>query len=121
MSYRLVSFLIGCFLINSVLADPPVLKNDPQRPVADISKDLGVSQDEFVSCFNNVKPTPGGGRPESAERVHSNKKVLLSCLKGFNTEITNESLDTVMDRYRPGGRDAQRPVYYRPDAQRPSH
>jgi len=110
MSYRLVSFLISCFFINSVLANPSVLKNDPQRPVEDISRDLGVTQDEFVSCFNNVNPTPGGARPESTERVQTNKKVLLSCLKGFNSEITNESLDRVMDRYRPGGRDAQRPL-----------
>ncbi len=110
MSYRSVSFLIGCVFISTVIANPPVLKNDPRRPVEKISRDLGVAPDEFVTCFNNVNPTPGGARPESAERVHSNKKVLLSCLQKYNPEITNDSLDTVMDRYRPGGKEAQRPL-----------
>jgi hypothetical protein len=35
--------------------------------------------------------------------------VLLSCLQKVNPTITNDSLDTVMDRYRPGGREAQMP------------
>ncbi|KJY83444.1 hypothetical protein TW81_09975 [Vibrio galatheae] len=92
-----------------VSANPTVLKNDPNRPVDKVSKDLGVSEEQFVACFNNVNPTPGGDRPESSERVHANKAVLLPCLQKANPHITNDMLDTVMDRYRPGGRDAQKP------------
>lgn len=87
-----------------------VMKNDPKRPVADISKDLGITPEQFIACFNNVSPTPGGNRPESGERVRANKAVLLPCLQEANAEITNERLDTVMDRYRPGGHEAQVPM-----------
>ena len=92
------------------MANPSVLKNDPKRPVNEISRDLDVTPAQFVECFNNVNPTPGGARPESAERVHANKAVLLPCLQQANPAITNDSLDAVMDRYRPGGRAAQEPM-----------
>lgn len=91
-------------------AEPAVLKNDPQRPVDKISRDLGVSEDQFVECFSHVNPTPGGNRPESSERVQANKAVLLPCLQKANPAISNHLLDTVMDRYRPGGRAAQEPM-----------
>ena len=90
--------------------EPSVMKNDPRRPVKEISRDLGVTPDQFVACFDNVNPTPGGARPESPDRVHANKAVLLPCLQKANPAITNDSLDAVMDRYRPGGRSAQEPV-----------
>jgi len=86
-----------------------VLRNDPKRPVGAIAKDLGVTTDQFVACFNRVNPTPGGGRPTS-ERAHANKSALLPCLQAANPTITNDRLDEVMDRYRPGGREAQRPT-----------
>ena len=49
-----------------------------------------------------------GGRP-GREKVHSNKSVLLNCLQSANFSLTNDQLDAVMDRYRPGGRAAQAP------------
>lgn len=91
-------------------ADPQMLRNDPKRPINEISRDLGITPKQFVECFNNVNPRPGGNRPESGERVQANKQVLLPCLQKANPSITNDSLDTVMDRYRPGGREAQVPV-----------
>ena len=103
------SLLISCVFVTSAMASPSVLKNDPKRPVGKISADLKISADQFVSCFSHVNPTPGGDRPESGERVHANKKVLLSCLQQHNSHITNDSLDRVMDKYRPGGRAAQVP------------
>ncbi|CAO3428681.1 hypothetical protein [Azospirillum doebereinerae] len=89
-------------------ADPAFLPNDPKRPVEAISRDLGIRPEQFVACFNDVRPAPNGSRP-TAERVHANKAVLLGCLQRANPAITNDGLDTVMDRYRPGGREAQRP------------
>ena len=105
--------LLSCGAIlprHAAAADPPVLKNDPRRPVAAISHDLGVTPEQFVACFDNVHPMPGGTRPESAARVHANKAVLLPCLQKANPAITNDILDQVMDRYRPGGRAAQQPL-----------
>ncbi|MCG5238664.1 hypothetical protein ACIU1J_23040 [Azospirillum doebereinerae] len=89
-------------------ADPAFLPNDPKRPVEAISRDLGVRPEQFVACFNDVRPAPNGDRPTAA-RVHANKAVLLGCLQRANPAITNDGLDTVMDRHRPGGREAQRP------------
>lgn len=107
---HLAVLTLGLLIASLSYANPPMLKNDPKRPVDKISHDLGVSEQEFVECFNHVNPTPGGGRPESRERVHANKKVLLSCLQKANPDITNDSLDRVMDRHRPGGRKAQEPL-----------
>lgn len=87
-----------------------MLKNDPRRPVAAIAQDLGVTAVQFVACFSAVNPMPAGGRPESAQRVKANKGVLLTCLQLANPAITNDSLDRVMDRYRPGGHAAQVPL-----------
>lgn len=110
MARRYIAFLLGCIVMDAALANQPVMKNDPNRPTEAISKDLGVTQAQFIACFNHVNPTPGGGRPESEERVKANKSVLLPCLQKANPAITNESLDEVMDRYRPGGRAAQEPL-----------
>jgi hypothetical protein len=85
-----------------------VMRDDPKRPVDKISKDLGIQPEQFRQCFSNVSPAPAGQRPES-DRTQANKAVLLSCLQKANPAITNDSLDTVMDRYRPGGREAQMP------------
>jgi hypothetical protein len=86
----------------------PILRDDPKRPVTEISKDLGIQPEQFRACFSNVSPSPEGQRPET-QRTQANKAVLLSCLQKANSKITNDSLDTVMDRYRPGGREAQLP------------
>lgn len=80
----------------------------PKRPVDRIARDLNVKPEQFVACFNNVRPAPQGTHP-TEEQVHANKKVLLTCLQRANPEITNEKLDAVMDRYRPGGHEAQEP------------
>lgn len=87
----------------------PMLADDPQRPVEKIAADLQVTPQQFRDCFRRVQPAPQGTRP-TAEQVRANKQVLLSCLQQANPAITNDSLDTVMDRYRPGGREAQRPA-----------
>lgn len=110
MYYRLCVVLLGSLLAHNVMANPPVMRNDPNRPVNEISRDLGVTPNQFVGCFNHVNPTPGGARPESSNRVQANKRVLLSCLQKANPAISNDSLDRVMDRYRPGGKAAQTPM-----------
>ena len=81
----------------------PLLRNDPNRPVNAISRDLGVTPQQFIACFWNVNPAPRGTAP-TAERQQANKAILLSCLREANSAISNDSLDTVMDSYRPEGR-----------------
>lgn len=83
-----------------------VMRDDPHRPVEQISRGLGVTPDQFRACFNDVNPAPQGSMPGSNQK-HANKQVLLSCLQRANPSITNNSLDAVMDQYRPGGRAAQ--------------
>lgn len=80
---------------------------DPNRPTGRISHDLGITQAQFIACFEPVQPAVGE-RP-TGERTQANKRLLLGCLQKANPVITNDSLDTVMDRYRPGGREAQTP------------
>ena len=83
-----------------------VMRDDPHRPVDQISRGLGVTPDQFRVCFNDVNPAPQGSMPGSNQK-YANKQVLLSCLQRANPGITNNSLDAVMDQYRPGGRAAQ--------------
>jgi len=83
-----------------------VMRDDLHRPVEQISRGLGVTPDQFRACFNDVNPAPQGSLPGSNQK-HANKQVLLSCLQRSNPSITNNSLDAVMDQYRPGGRAAQ--------------
>lgn len=106
-------WISGIFVIASspIFAQNPltatgVLRDDPNRPVNAISNDLAVTPDQFRACFSNVNPAPRGVMPEGNQK-HANKAVLLSCLQKANPSITNNSLDQVMDRYRPGGRAAQ--------------
>lgn len=89
-------------------ANPAFLPNDPKRPVAAISRDLGVKPEQFVACFAHVRPARHGEHP-TRQRTHANKAVLLPCLQRANPAITNERLDAVMDKYRPGGHAAQEP------------
>lgn len=100
--------LVISFHLVGVTALAQVMQDDPKRPVAEISRDLGVQPSEFRACFANVSPAPAGERP-SAQRTRSNKAKLLACLQGANPKITNESLDAVMDKYRPGGGQARMP------------
>jgi hypothetical protein len=73
-----------------------------------IARDLGIKPEQFVTCFDNVRPAIQGEKPTS-DRAHSNKSVLLPCLQKANPAITNSILDHVMDHYRPGGHEAQMP------------
>ena len=82
------------------------MRDDSRRPVDQISRDLGVTPDQFRTCFNNVTPAPQGSLPNPNQK-QANKQYLLSCLQKSNPDISNDSLDTVMDRYRPGGSTAQ--------------
>ncbi|CAF0982080.1 unnamed protein product [Adineta ricciae] len=92
--------LISAFVVLAATAAPAFLQNDPKRPVADIARDLGITADQFVACFNGVTPAPRGSKPTD-DQVHANKQHLLSCLQQANPSITNEKLDAVMDKYRP--------------------
>ncbi len=102
----LMAFTNNIAIAQSSLSATDVLSDDPHRPVNAISKDLGVSPDQFRYCFSNVNPARRGSMPEDDQK-HTNKSVLLNCLQKANSSITNFSLDQVMDRYRPGGRVAQ--------------
>lgn len=100
------SIASSCAFAQSSLTSTGVLRDDPNRPVNAISKDLGITPDQFRACFSNVNPAPRGAMPEGGQK-HANKAVLLGCLQKANPSISNDSLDQVMDRYRPGGRGAQ--------------
>lgn len=106
-SILLISATI-CISANAA-ATPDLLTNDPRRPVESVSRDLGIKPEQFVACFQNVHPAPQGERP-TTERVHANKAVLLECLQKADAGITNDKLDEVMDRYRPGGHETQTPA-----------
>jgi len=107
ISFLLVtSLIIGSVLAQSPLTSTGVMRDDPNRPVDKISRDLGVTPEQFRVCFSNVNPAPRGALPEGNQK-QVNKSTLLSCLQKSNPNITNDSLDQVMDRYRPGGRAAQ--------------
>ncbi len=93
----------GIVLVTAGAQAQPLMRNDPNRPVVAISHDLGVTPEQFVACFWNVNPAPRGTTP-TAERQMANKAILLTCLKKANPAITNDSLDAVMDSYRPEGR-----------------
>lgn len=75
---------------------------DHGRPVNLVAGALGVPAEVFREAFSRVRPAPGGTRPDS-QRVHDNKRELLTALEKYG--ITNERLDEVSDYYR-----------YRPEA-----
>ena len=97
----------GIVLVAASAEAQPLLRNDPNRPVNAISHDLGVTPQQFVACFRNVTPAPKGA-PPTADRQRANKAILLPCLQKANPSITNDTLDAVMDKYRPEGRVAGR-------------
>ncbi len=104
----LIGFLAFVKNASALPEQPELLLEDPKRPTKKISSDLGISQKEFIECFKNVRPAQGSN--PNAAKVHANKKILLSCLQKSNSTITNEMLDEVMDKYRPGGHQAQVPI-----------
>ena len=106
---RVLLLFVTILMSAHAIAEPAFLSDDPKRPVDKISRALNITKEQFRDCFRNVSPAQQGSRP-TTERVHSNKAVLLSCLQKANPAITNDMLDTVMDRYRPGGHEAQVPT-----------
>lgn len=84
-----------------LLATSAHADNDPNRPTAKIAADLGVTQAQFIACFEPVRPEPG--KNPSGARQRANKALLLPCLQRANPSITNDRLDRVMDSYRPEG------------------
>ena len=69
-----------------------------KRPVDAIAAELGVTGETFVACFYNVQPD-GDFSPSGAQQ-RANKAILLPCLQKANPSITNDRLDTVMNKYR---------------------
>ena len=108
--FKILLFLSIVLVSNEAISNT-ILSNDPNRPVAALSNDLGVSSDQFINCFNHVSPAPKGTHPTSQETT-SNKAVLMPCLQKANPKITDASLNQVMDKYRPGGYAAQQPANY---------
>lgn len=75
--------------------------NDPNRDVACVSRQIGVSDEEFRTCFLPVMPDPDH-RPDG-ETQRANKAKLLPCLQKANPALTNDALDAAMDACRPEG------------------
>lgn len=72
-----------------------------ERPTDKIAADLNIPEQVFVSCFSDVQPARNHAPSGAHQKM--NKAVLLPCLQTANPAITNDMLDTVMDRYRPEG------------------
>jgi len=75
--------------------------NDPNRDVACVTRQIGVTEAEFRTCFLPVRPDPDH-RPDGATQ-RANKAKLLPCLKEANPRLTNAALDRAMDTCRPEG------------------
>lgn len=80
---------------------PPPQGGPGQRPTDRIAADLGVTEQQFITCFDAVRPDPRHAPDRATQQA--NKARLLPCLQTANPSITNAALDTVMDRYRPEG------------------
>lgn len=83
------------------LAAAPAFASPGDRPTDRIAADLGIPEETFIACFAHVRPDPAHAPSGATQRA--NKAVLLPCLQDANPAITNDALDTVMDRYRPEG------------------
>ncbi|WP_316357268.1 hypothetical protein [Devosia sp.] len=78
---------------------PEAVLNDPNRPVAAVAAELGVTPLQFATCFAGV--TPARTAVElNGQREQDNKAILLPCLQSINPDIDNARLDAVMDKYR---------------------
>jgi hypothetical protein len=97
LNFKKIGLVFVVYISANVTAESDQLRNDPRRPMDAISRDLGITQEQFVTCFESVHPAKYGDRP-TADRVHSNKAVLLGCLHKADGSITNEKLDEIMDR-----------------------
>jgi hypothetical protein len=83
-----------------------VLRDDLNRAVNAISKDLDVTPDLFRPALATSIQPPRGAIPEGNQK-HANETLLLDCLQKANASITNDGLNKIMDSYWPGGRAAQ--------------
>lgn len=92
----LCMFLVCVPAISSALAD-----NDPNRDVLCVSQQIGVTEDQFRTCFLPVMPDPNHDPDGTTQRA--NKAKLLPCLQKANPGLTNDALDTAMDACRPEG------------------
>ncbi len=97
----ILSLAIATAALTSPLYAQDLNRNDPNRPSDKIAADLGVTESEFTACFWNVNPDMDHAPNGDTQRA--NKSILLPCLQQANPEISNDMLDTVMDRYRPEG------------------
>ena len=75
--------------------------DDPNRDVACVSGQIGVTDAEFRLCFLPVKPDSSHDPDGATQRA--NKAMLLPCLQKANPALTNEALDKAMDACRPEG------------------
>lgn len=98
---RVKKFRAAFFTLVFFLAAPVVADQDPNRPTDRIAADLGIEEDVFIECFKPVNPEPD--KYPSGQEQRANKAILLPCLQKANPAISNERLDTVMDKYRPEG------------------
>lgn len=91
--------IIAASTPNLVAAETFPAKNDlNRRPVRQIASELGIAPKEFSDCFLLVTPAKDFNPTKAEERA--NKARLLPCLQAANTEITNDQVDRVMDKYR---------------------
>ena len=78
---------------------PEAVLNDPNRPVAAVAAELGITPLQFATCFAGV--TPARTAMElNGRREQDNKAILLPCLQAINPDIDNARLDAVMNKYR---------------------
>jgi hypothetical protein len=78
---------------------PQAVLNDPNRPVAAVAAELGITPLQFATCFAGVTPATSGAEL-NGQKEQDNKAILLPCLQQANPAISNEMLDAVMDKYR---------------------
>ncbi len=73
---------------------------------AELAADLGVSVELLESCSPD-RGQAGGERPERPSREEHETRMteMASCLQQGNASITAQSLDQVMQNYRPAAPD----------------
>ncbi len=94
-----LTILAICTVIGAPLLAQGRVENS--RPTDLIAADLNIEEATFITCFKGVSPDPNHA-PNGAQQ-RANKAILLPCLQAANADITNDILDSVMDRYRPEG------------------
>ncbi len=98
MVTRLLSFALLLWLLGGVAARAD---DDPNRNVSCVSRQIGVTDAQFRTCFLPVRPDPG--HDPDGRRQRANKAKLLPCLQKANPRLTNDALDRAMDACRPEG------------------